>query len=223
MAGGDLVSQVGIGRGSNFSDIGAETTILMVASDLQEEAPIYWLRIKQAAERGAKLIVVNPRMTKIERYASQILRYPYGGEAALVLAMVNALSAKRPELPESLRGLARSAEVEAAAKAMAEAENAIILFGSEGTGLESSKALARACANLLIATNHVGRPNNGLIGVWERPTLKEHGIWVSASRFKERLSNLLSQSISRQQPGRGRSGDYGSVELGRFWWCRKLT
>lgn len=175
MAGGDLVSQVGIGRGSNFSDMGAETTILVVASDLQEEAPIYWLRVKQAVERGAKLIVVNPRMTKIDRYASLVLRYPYGGEAALVLAMINALSAKRPELPESLRGLARSADVGAAAEAMAEAENAIILFGSEGTDLESSRALAQACANLLISTNHVGRPNNGLIGVWERANTQ--GAW----------------------------------------------
>lgn len=175
MAGGDLVSQVGIGHGSNLSDLGAGTTILVVASDLLEEAPIYWLRVKQAAERGAKLIVANPRMTKAERYTSQVLRYPYGGEAALVLAMVNALSAKRLELPESQRGLARSAEVEAAAKAIAEAENAIVFFGSEGTGLESSKALAQACANLLIATDHVGRPNNGLIGVWERAN--SQGAW----------------------------------------------
>ena len=55
MAGGDLVSQLGVGKGTNLSDLGKGTVILVVASDLQEEAPIWWLRVKQAAERGATL------------------------------------------------------------------------------------------------------------------------------------------------------------------------
>jgi NADH-quinone oxidoreductase subunit G len=61
MAGGDLAAQVGVGVGTNFAEMGPETAILVVASDLQEEAPIWFLRVKQAADRGAKLIVVNPR------------------------------------------------------------------------------------------------------------------------------------------------------------------
>ena len=175
MAGGDLVTQVGVGQGTNFSEMGAGTTILVVASDLEEEAPIYWLRLKQAAQRGAKLIVVNPRPTKLDRYAAHILRYPYGAEAAIVLALVNALSAKRPELPDAVRSLARAGDIEAIARAFSEAENAVVLFGSEGTGLTASRSLAQACANLLIATDHTGRPNNGLIGVWSRANTQ--GAW----------------------------------------------
>ncbi len=175
MGGGDLVAQVGVGTQTNFSEAGAETAILVVASDLLEEAPIWWLRIKQAAERGAKLIVLNPRPTKLERYATQVARYPYGSEAAAVLAMINALSTKRPELPAAVQGLLRSAELQAAAKVLAEAENGMILFGSEGTGLEASQALAQACANLLVVTGHVGRKNNGLIGVWQKAN--EQGAW----------------------------------------------
>ena len=175
MAGGDLVSQVGVGQGTNFADMGPETAILVVASDLLEEAPIWWLRLKQAAERGAQLIVANPRPTKLERYAKHAIRYGYGSEAAAVLAMANALSAKRPNLPESVQSLLRSPELQAAAKAFAEAENAVILYGSEGTGLETSQALAQACANLLITTGHTGRANNGLIGVW--PRANDQGAW----------------------------------------------
>ncbi|HJW89700.1 MAG TPA: NADH-quinone oxidoreductase subunit NuoG [Anaerolineales bacterium] len=189
MAGGDLVAQVGVGQGTNFSDMGPETAILVVASDLQEEAPIYWMRVKQAADRGAKLIVANPRPTKLERYAKHVLRYPYGAEAALVLALLNALSAKRPELPETARSLARSQEVAAAARAFAEVENAVILFGSEGVGLEISKALAQACANLLIATDHIGKPNNGLIGIWERAN--NQGAWDLGFRPVDDLSAEL--------------------------------
>ena len=175
LAGGDLVAQVGVGQGTNFADLGAGTTILVVACDLEEEAPIYLLRVKQAAERGAKVIVANPRASKADRYATHTLRYPYGAEAAFVLAMLNSLSAKRPDLPKNVQEIARSGEFQAAVQAFAEAENAVILFGSEGTSLATSRPLAQACANLLIATNHIGRANNGLIGVWQ--SANTQGAW----------------------------------------------
>ena len=188
-AGGDLVAQVGVGQGTNFADMGPETAILVVASDLLEEAPIWWLRLKQAAERGAQLIVANPRPTKLERYARHTIRYPYGSEAATVLAMVNALSAKRPNLPEAVQNILRSPELQAAARAFAGAENAVILFGGEGTGLESSKALSQASANLLITTGHVSRPNNGLIGVWQRAN--DQGAWDMGFRPLSELSEAM--------------------------------
>jgi NADH-quinone oxidoreductase subunit G len=175
MAGGDLVAKVGVGAGTNFAALGPETAVLVVASDLREEAPVWWLRVKGAAGRGARLIVANPRPTRLDKYATQIVRYPYGSEAAAVLAMVNALSAKRPGLPETVQDLLRSKELQEAARIFAEAENAIVIFGSEGLGLEGSQALAQACANLLISTAHVGRPNNGLIGVWQKAN--EQGAW----------------------------------------------
>jgi NADH-quinone oxidoreductase subunit G len=175
MEGGDLTAQVGLGQGSNFGAMGPETAILVVACDLEEEAPLWWLRVKQAARRGAKLIVANPRPTKLDRAAQVSLRYPYGAEAAAVLAMLNSLSAKRPDLPGAAQGLIRNPQYQEAAQVFAEAQNAVILFGSEGAGLEASRALAQACANLLVATNHTGRPNNGLVGVW--PRANEQGAW----------------------------------------------
>jgi NADH-quinone oxidoreductase subunit G len=205
MAGGDLVAQVGVGQGTNLSDLGEETAILVVASDLEEEAPIYWLRVKQAAERGAKLIVANPRPTKIDRAASQTLRYPYGAEAAMVLALVNALSPKRPDLPGAVRSMARPAEIQAAAKTLAEAENAIVFFGSEGTGLSASRALAQACANLLIATNHTGRPNNGLIGVW--PRANDQGAWELGLRPIDDLNEAIRTSRALYVAGADPAGD----------------
>ena len=192
MSGGDLVAQVGVGKETNFSEVGAETTILVVASNLLEEAPLWWLRIKQAAKRGAKLIVVNPRPTRLESYAAHVVRYPYGAEATAVLAMVNALSPKRPELPGAAQSLLRSAELQAAAKAFAEAENGIILFGSEGTGLRASQALAQACTNLLVATGHVGRKNNGLIGVWQK--VNEQGAWDMGFRPLPELKEAMKSA-----------------------------
>jgi NADH-quinone oxidoreductase subunit G len=114
--------------------------------------------------------VANPRPTKTERYAGHVLRYPYGAETAAVLGLVNALSPKRPELPAKA-----PAGTKAAAEAIAAAENLVVLYGSEGLGLAGSAALAQACANLLTATGHVRRPNNGLIAVWSRAN--DQGAW----------------------------------------------
>lgn len=189
MAGGNLVSMVGVGRGTNISMLGAGTTILVAASDLEEEAPIYWLRVKQAVERGAKLILANPRPTKLERYATHVLRYPYGSEAEIVLAMINSLSAKPLDISGSVFDQARVKTIQEAARDFAQADNAIIFFGSEGTSLESGERLAQACANLLIITDHNGKVNSGLVGVWDRANTQ--GAWDMGFRPVEDLDNTL--------------------------------
>ena len=166
MAGGDLIAKVGVAQGTDFGSMGPETAILVVACDLQEEAPLWWLRVKHAAERGANLIVVNPRPTKLDKHAARTLRYSYGGEAAVILAMINALSAKRLDPGEAAPKSQEQQSIEEIAGLIARSENAVIIYGSDGTGFESSQALAQACANLLAVTKHAGRPNNGLMAAW---------------------------------------------------------
>lgn len=153
LGGGDLIQKVGLGVGSNFSAMGKGTTIVVVASDLEEEAPVWWLRVKQAAGRGANLIVVNARATKLDRYAKQKVTYAYGGE----VAAVNSL-----------------------ADTAARAENLVVIYGGEGLNFAASTALAQACANLLVSTKHVGRPNNGLVAVWGHAN--DQGAWDMGMR-----------------------------------------
>lgn len=205
MAGGDLTAQVGLGSGSNFGEMGKETVILVVASDLAEEAPLWRLRVKRAADRGATVIVAGGRETKLERAAKHVLRYPYASETSLVLAMLNTLSAKRPDLPPVAQDLVRDPAVQQAAKIFAEAENAVILFGSDGTSLESSRALAQVCANLLIATNHVGRPNNGLVGVWQRAN--DQGAWDMDFRPTPDLKEAMKAAKALYVVGVDPAGD----------------
>src|SRR3972149_2820305 len=80
MGGGELTGLVGVGAGTNFANMGSGTAIVVVASDLYEEAPIWYLRVKQAAQRRATLIVLNPRGTKLEHFPSYVVRYAYGDE-----------------------------------------------------------------------------------------------------------------------------------------------
>jgi len=221
MAGGDLVAQVGLGKGSSFADMGSETAILVVASDLLEEAPIWWLRLKQAVERGAQLIVANARPTKLERYARHSIRYPFGAEAASILAMVNAISAKRPGLPEAVQSLLRSPDLQAAARVITEAENVVVLFGSDAIGLDVSQALAEACANLLITTGHVGKPNNGLVGIW--PRANEQGAWDMGFRPEPDLRGAMRDARALYVVGADPAGDDPSLaETGRFMVVQEL-
>jgi NADH-quinone oxidoreductase subunit G len=168
MGGGDLVMQVGVGQGTNFSEIGQGDAILVVASDLYEEAPIWWLRVKQAADRGATLIVANARETKLDRYASYVIRYANGDEV------------------KSIQDLSGESKI---AEAVAQAENAIVLFGSDGLGLEGSSNIAAACAGLLVKTGHSGKWNNGLIGVW--PKANDQGAWEIGFRPEVDLAKTL--------------------------------
>jgi NADH-quinone oxidoreductase subunit G len=176
MAGGDWVAQVGLGKDTNLGALGKGTAILVVASDLHEEAPVWWLRLKQAAAHGATLIIANPRPTRLDKFSAHVLRYEYGEETDLVTGFVPGHKSVYPE----------------AAEAFAQAENAIIFYGSEGLGLEGSTALAEACAEVLLRTNHAGHVNNGLVAVW--PDGNTQGAWDMGFRPAVDLNEKLAQA-----------------------------
>jgi len=155
MAGGDLSANLSPSPGSNLLDLGEGTTILVAASDLEEEAPVWWLRVKAAAERGASLIVINPRETKLERYAHQVIRYSYGRETRTLLDLKD----KDKETFNLIK----------------KAENLLIFFGFEGMDHKASRAFSQACASLLIQTKKAGKINSGLIPVW--PGANTQGAW----------------------------------------------
>ncbi|MCA1954866.1 MAG: NADH-quinone oxidoreductase subunit NuoG [Anaerolinea sp.] len=177
MAGGDLVQQVGLAPGSNLGEVGKGTAILVVASDLHEEAPLWWLRVRQAARRGATLIVLNGRPTRLDKDAQHVLRYAYGSEAQ---ALANFLPGQALEDPAW----------SAALHAFAQAENVIIFYGSDGLGLEGTAALAQVAAHVL--SGYVGRPNNGLVAVW--PHGNTQGAWELGFRPTAELANTLRSS-----------------------------
>jgi NADH-quinone oxidoreductase subunit G len=167
MAGGDLVQQVGPGTGSNLKELGSGDAILVIASDLHEEAPIWWLRVKQAAERGAALVVAQARATRLDKHATHSLRYPIGQAPAAALSLL-------PQTGKSPRP-AGDSQLEAAAAALAKAKNLVVFYGQEGLDYGGTHALAQACARLLQATDHAGRPNSGLIAVWATGNVQ--GAW----------------------------------------------
>jgi NADH-quinone oxidoreductase subunit G len=192
MAGGELTSSFGFSPGTNFTDMGKGSAILVVGSDLEEEAPLWWLRVRQAAIRGAQIIVLNPRITRLDQSATFSIRYSYGSAVGAVMAMVNAIVPQPFELSTPAQELERLDNLHAAAGAFAQARDAIVLFGSEGMGLVETGALAQACVNLLQVAGHLGRPNNGLLGVW--PRCNDQGAWELGWKPYTNLPAALSEA-----------------------------
>ncbi|MBE2270311.1 MAG: molybdopterin-dependent oxidoreductase, partial [Anaerolinea sp.] len=137
----DLITQVGVGKGTNLGKLGKGDAVLIIASNLEEEAPVWRLRLKGAHDRGAYVVVANARHTRMADFASATIDYVTGGA-------VQALE----DLPGSPIG-----------QKLAEAANLVIVAGAEGLTTEGHRALMQSAANFLIRTGHVGKPNNGLM------------------------------------------------------------
>jgi NADH-quinone oxidoreductase subunit G len=168
MAGGDLVNQFGMAPGNNLGSLGKGSIILVAASDLHEEAPVWWLRIREAVKRGAELIVVNARDTRLHDFATHSIRYMFGEEASTVNKLLSG------DLAEKIK----------------QAENLIVFYGSDGLGRKQTGDLAAACARLIQSSGHAGKVNSGLIPVWERANTQ--GLWDLGGRPVADLAGLLA-------------------------------
>jgi NADH-quinone oxidoreductase subunit G len=104
----------------------------------------------------------------LDRFADYAVRYAYGDEV------------------KTIRTLGKKNKI---GEAFAKADNAVVFYGSEGLGVEGSAALAAACTRLLDDTDHLGRPNNGLVGVWQRAN--DQGAWELGFRAEADLAKLL--------------------------------
>ena len=182
MGGAEWTTRLGLTPGSNLGALGKGSAVLVFASDLHEEAPIWWLRLKAAAERGATLIVASARQTRLEKYATFTLRYEYGEEDKV--------------LKELIAGKGE------AAKAFASAADAVVFYGSDGLDMQGTAAVAGMCAELLVKTDHFGRPNNGLVAVW--PSANDQGAaelgWQPAADLTKELTASVASYICAADP-----------------------
>ena len=79
---------LGTGAATNsYNDIEKAQTILVCGANATSNHPIVGARIKQAALKGAKLIVIDPRHIELARYATVHLRLKPGTNVPLLNAM----------------------------------------------------------------------------------------------------------------------------------------
>lgn len=170
MGGGDLVTKLGLSTGSNIGDLGKGDVILVASCDLHQEAPIWWLRVKEAAERGAQVITVNGRPTRLDKFAKQVIRFEYGKEAETLGGLLHG------ELREALQNAA----------------NLVVFYGSDGVSLAGSEEVARQCADILVSTGHYGKPNNGLVAAWDGTNTQ--GAWEMGYKPTDNPFDAIARS-----------------------------
>lgn len=75
---------------ARIGDLERAKTVLVWGSDLKEEHPTLYLRVRRAAqELGATLVVIHPRATGLDDRATHILRYRPGSGAELLSELRN--------------------------------------------------------------------------------------------------------------------------------------
>jgi formate dehydrogenase alpha subunit len=176
-----------IGTTNHLSALEQSEVIMVIGADPTSSAPIVGYAIKRAVKyKGAKLILIDPRRTKLSSFAHLWLRPKVGTDVALLNslakviidegllaqefvtqktdnfeALAKALEKYSPEYAKAITGVP-SEEIRAAACLYAGASQAAIVFGTGITqhtrGTESIKALA----NLAILTGNTGHRGGGI-------------------------------------------------------------
>jgi formate dehydrogenase major subunit len=171
---------------SSFDDVERAATILLCGTNTTENHPIVGARIKQAALRGAHLIVIDVRRVELTEYADVVLQ-PRPGTNVLVL---NALAAaildegltdetftsERVEMLDEFRSFVRAfvpervapecglnaEDIRAAARLYATAKPAISFHGLGLTEHHQGTEAVMCLTNLALLTGNLGRAGAGV-------------------------------------------------------------
>jgi assimilatory nitrate reductase catalytic subunit len=189
-AGAANLKAFGIDRAANpWADIPNTDLILVSGSNVSECSPITVDYIWRARDRGAKLIVIDPRLTPIARTADLYLPVRPGRDSALMNAILHAVirlggvdhafvdahtigfEAVRatveqysPEAVESLVGIPAHRITEAA-RLWVQAPKTMLLHAR---GIEHhTKGVDNvlSCINLVLATGKIGKPGCGYAAI----------------------------------------------------------
>jgi len=202
-AGAANLKAFGIDRAANpWADIPATDLVLVLGSNVSECSPITTDYIWRARDRGAKLVVVDPRLTPIARTADLYLPVRPGRDSALLNAILNVVirrggvdhafvAAHTSGFDEVLRAVERytpeaverevgipAARIVEAAEMWVQAPRTFLLHAR---GIEHhTKGVDNvlACINLVLATGKIGKPGCGyatITGQGNGQGGREHG------------------------------------------------
>jgi NADH-quinone oxidoreductase subunit G len=169
---------------AKVSDIDHAGAILVLDTELVEEAPILDLRVRKAVRRNrARLVVASSRPSMLDPNASASLRFAPGAAEAALSALAGALGSSRGSVP--LEDLAGKARASAGFRPGAQTT-------SSGNGSDPGAGAVRAAADVL-------RDAGDVVVIWgERVAAGERGA--------EALEALLALADALALSGREESG-----------------
>lgn len=182
-----LATSFGSGAMTNsISEVEHNDVLFIIGSNATEAHPIIGNKMKRAAQRGAKLIVVDPRRTELAEYATLWLPLIPGTDAALINGLINIIIsagwedktyiAERCEGFEAMWSVAQEYTPEkvskitgvpvdklhAAAELYAKTQRAGIFYTLGITEHTTGTANVMCLANLAMVTGHVGVEHAGV-------------------------------------------------------------
>jgi len=193
----NAATQAGLGPSTGFPGstntlraLEQAAVILVIGADPTSSTPAVGYAIKRAVKnKGAKLILIDPRRTKLSAFASLWLRPRAGTDVALLNGLANvivdegltdeefvarktngfetvaaALAAYSPERVEEITAVP-SEVIREAARLYAWAGQAAIVYGIGITQHENGANAVQAVANLALLTGNVGRRGSGIFAL----------------------------------------------------------
>jgi formate dehydrogenase alpha subunit len=187
-------SRVGLGASLGFpgstnylSDLEQSELILVIGADPSSSAPAIGYAIKRAVKQhGVKLLLIDPRQTKLSLFAHLRLRPKVGTDVALINGLARVIIdeglldeefvARRTDNFESFEDSLKKytleyveettgvtiQEIRAAARLYARASRAAIVYGAGITQHITGTNGVKALANLALLTGNIGRKGGGI-------------------------------------------------------------
>src|SRR5262245_60030269 len=179
----------GVGSGAvsaTFNEVKNSDVIIVIGANPTENHPVAATFFKQAAKRGAKLVVMDPRGQALKRHAWRVMQFKNGADVAMLNAMLNVIVTEKlydqqyiqtyvegfeawkeniqdftPEEMAPICGIPADTLREVA-RAYARAESAIIFWGMGVSQHTHGTDNARCLIALALITGQIGRPGTGL-------------------------------------------------------------
>src|SRR6516164_1572125 len=179
----------GVGSGAvsaTFNEVKNSDFIIVIGANPTENHPVAATFFKQAAKRGAKLVVMDPRGQALKRHAWRMMQFKNGADVAMLNAMLNVIVTEKlydeqyiqtyvegfgpfaesikdytPEEMAPVCGIPADTLREVA-RTYARAESAIIFWGMGVSQHTHGTDNARCLIALALITGQIGRPGTGL-------------------------------------------------------------
>ncbi len=171
---------------ATFNECKNSEVIIVIGANPTENHPVAATFFKQAAKRGAKLVIMDPRGTAMKRHAWKMMQFKNGTDVAMLNAMLNVIVEEKlydqqyiqtyvegfdawkenvkqftPEEMEPICGIPADTLREVA-RTYARAESSIIFWGMGVSQHTHGTDNARCLIALALITGQIGRPGTGL-------------------------------------------------------------
>ncbi|MDD4376858.1 MAG: NAD(P)-binding protein [Eubacteriales bacterium] len=163
-----LAEVLGYDASPNTIDELLSTEVILTAGFIKEKNPVIWNKMKQAAENGAKVIVITTKEALDEfPFAYKVIRTDNDLQSLKAIAKQLIEMGKVAEaegfndFAESVSAVAISDEIKEITEIYSNAKKAMIVFQQNIV----SECAAKLMADIALISGHIGKPRDGILEI----------------------------------------------------------